>query len=235
MNSFPEDSIQYLSESWWENDADPSIAKGSLVWAHVQFFSQVPIEIVPTRVSAEDHSSATLEARPLRADGGWRPPAPALPVAGLPKLDDADAFAAYRVKKRPCLVVGSTTYKPVPKVISAGMPKRSIHEFTLVAPFYSQHQSGHGGYNPEFVERIRHAEWSRYFWDMLPISQGKESILRLDQIQPLGLHWQSHEKTGFRLCKEAISIMDEWLRWLLFGVEEKTISTFKVLLAESTA
>ena len=42
-----------------------------------------------------------------------------------------------------------------------------------------------------------------------------ESILRLDHIQPIGKHYESHEWTQYCLSEEAMLILNEWLHWLL--------------------
>lgn len=41
-----------------------------------------------------------------------------------------------------------------------GQPKWSVAPFAIAAPFYSADQDGRAGYNPAFVERIRHAPTS---------------------------------------------------------------------------
>lgn len=59
-----------------------------------------------------------------------------------------------------------------------------------MAPFYGADRDGRrGGWNPLFLERIRRGEYPQYLWDKLPVgTQVKESVLRLDHLQPLGGH-----------------------------------------------
>ena len=54
-------------------------------------------------------------------------------------------------------------------------------------------------------------------WDQLPLSGRNESILRLDHLQPIGRHGESYELTEFELHEEALSLVDEYLSWVLMG------------------
>ena len=228
MSDFPEDSIQYLAPKWWTPATSTALCRGALVLAHSQYFSQIPVEIYPERVDAEDHHTAYLRARPLRADSR-RLPEQDLPVAGLPRLEDADAWAAFRVKKRPCLILGCVEFEAIEGRLVAGMPKHKTHEFVLAAPYYSVSHEGISSYNAPFCDYVRHAKFSRFFWDNLPSPCGRESILRLDHAQPLGLHYQSYSHTGFCIDEKAMPIMDEWLAWFLFGIDGKEIAAFREL------
>ena len=230
LGKYPEDSIQYLAvNNWWEPDESKTICRGAIIRTYVQFFSQVPLELTAQRVEAENHGVATFVARPLYADAR-KTPSPSLPVAGFPNLEGADCHITNRAKKRPCLVIGSVNHKAIAKGLTIGMSKAATHEFILVAPFFSVSQEGRSGYNPEFVERIKHAEYSRYFWDILPFSSGHESIMRFDQIQPVGLHHQAYEHLGYKLSDESLDYIDEWLNWLIYGRDGERIAAFRGLV-----
>jgi hypothetical protein len=54
-------------------------------------------------------------------------------------------------------------------------------------------------------------------WDSLPFGSRKESILRLDHVQPVGKHGQSYEPSDFELHPDALGVLDEYLLWLLSG------------------
>jgi hypothetical protein len=54
-------------------------------------------------------------------------------------------------------------------------------------------------------------------WDSLPFSSRKESVLRLDHIQPIGKHGKSYEVSDYELHPEALLLVDEHLRWLMRG------------------
>lgn len=88
----------------------------------------------------------------------------------------------------------------------------------LVAPYYGADVGrGSGGWKAELVDRIRRCEYPQYMWESLPTATRKESILRLDQIQPLGRHGASYTLTEFCLSSDAIGFLDEWLGWLFTG------------------
>ena len=88
----------------------------------------------------------------------------------------------------------------------------------IVAPFFGADADGsRGGYRPELVERIRHAEYPQFVWDQLPVPGSRESILRLDQLQAVGRNPQSYEISRFVLSVEALGIIDDWVSWLLTG------------------
>lgn len=233
MSSFPEDSIQNMTDVWWEEDQTNQICRGAIVWTYVQFFSQVPLELIAERIEADKHDLATLKARPLHA-GGRRSDAPSLPVAGLPRLDGADCFIVNRAKKRPCLVLGAVDPQGVDRSLTRGMAKGATHDFFLVAPYFSVEQQGRSGYAPQFVERIRHAAYSRYFWDVLPGREGHESILRFDQVQPVGFHHQAYGHFGYRLSREALCLIDEWMDWIIYGRDGETLYAFRELVQATT-
>ena len=169
--------------------------------------------------------------QPLHATGK-RSGAASLPVAALPCLKGADCFIANRAKRRPCLVLGAVDNRPIHSELISGMSKSHTHEFFLVAPYFTVAQEARSGYNPQFVDRIRHAEYSRFFWERLPGKSGHESILRFDQIQPVGVHHQAHEHSGYRMTCAALSLTDEWLLWLLHGGKGKNLCNFSEIVQD---
>lgn len=232
MPEFPIDSIQNLvGLGWWEEDQSRSLCRGALVWTWVQYFSNIPLQIVAERVDPMGHKIASLVARPLHA-GSRGAPDPALPVAGLPRLDGADCFLVNRAKKRPCLVLGGACQAAIDRTLVQGMSKSATHIFVVVAPYYGVDQNVRAGYNPEFVEYIKHAKCRQFFWDILPMGSQEESILRLDQVQPLGIHYQSFDHTGYRLSHNALEIMDEWLNWFLHDIDGEELSSFRELIKD---
>ena len=86
-------------------------------------------------------------------------------------------------------------------------------------PYYGATRDGRrGGFNESFVDRVRRAEYPEYMWDSLPVgSRTDESILMLNQLQPIGRHHNAHEVTPHRLSESALDVVDEWLEWLLRG------------------
>ncbi|MDP8314873.1 MAG: hypothetical protein RAP70_07350 [Candidatus Celaenobacter antarcticus] len=214
---FPDDSVQSIitPSLWWEETETKNLERGCLVYAFIPHVDQVPYTIKPVgRSQAERHDSAKLDIAPLRMKD--RRKKEDLPVAAM-TLHDSELWAAYRAKKRVCLVLGSAV-PAVDNKLRFGMPKKSTAPTVIVAPYYGSDQDGtRAGYNPELVERIRHAEYPQFFWDKLPISGPKESILRLDHIQPVGTQSNSYELAKYKLSENAMELMDDLLKWLIWG------------------
>ena len=233
MPSYPEDCIQYLAnDDWWVTDDSNVLHRGMLIETYVQFYYQIPFQLVAERIAHDDHTTARFAVSSLNASGNARP-RPSLPVASMPQLQGADCFIFNRAKKRPCLVLGAVEQKAVKKVLTRGMSKALTAPFFLVAPFFGIPQKGRSGYNPQFVDRIIHAEYSAFFWDILPHERGCESILRLDQIQPIGAHHHSYKHLGYRLSEEAMMVMDERLDWIISGERRgEFLSAFHTLITE---
>lgn len=214
---FPDDSVQAIinPSPWWEKTKVKNLERGCLLYAFVPHVDQVPYTVKPIgRSQAERHDSAKLDIAPLRMKD--RRTKEDLPVAAM-TLHDGELWAAYRAKKRPCLVLGNNV-PTVDDSLKRGMPKRSTAPVVLVAPYYGVDRDGtRAGYKPELVERIRHAEYPQFFWDKLPVSGPKESILRLDHIQPVGTHYNSYELAEYKLSDNAMELMDDLLQWLIWG------------------
>lgn len=213
----PDDSIQAIIRpaTWWVANEHRNVCRGALVWAFVAHVDQIPNTLEPVGRKEDDrHDSAIFRVGPLRKS--HHRSQTDLPVAALP-LYPGEVFFVSRAKMRPCLVIGSEC-PVVDKNLVRGMPKRSTAPTVLVAPYYGADKDGsRGGYNAAFVERVRHCEYPQFVWDMLPVHGPKESILRLDHIQPVGGHYNAFELTDFRLCDDALGIIDEILMWVMRG------------------
>lgn len=217
-NEFPEDSIQSIAGTgdWWERDDSKELVRGKLVWAHVQFFDEIPLQLLPIRDDDHTHKTAVVKAEPLRANQR-RQQYEALPVAALPRRDGADGFVVNRAKRRPCLILGGAEPTQVLQRDSKGQPNWSIAPFAIAVPYYSVAQAGRAGYAPRLVELIRHARYRQFFYDRLPLGGSDESILRFDQAFPLSHNAQSHADAGYRLSQSALALVDEWLDWFITG------------------
>jgi len=223
--NFPEDSIQSILDpavSWWEKTESKTIERGFLVKAFLPHVDQIPYTIIPKgRKDANIHDKALVQIRELdikhprtRED---------LPVAAM-SLKQQEIWTAYRAKKRPCLVLGKTR-KKVDQPDRRGMPQRSTAQTLLVIPCYGADQDGpRAGYNPELVERIRHIVYPQFYLDMLPLGGPKESIARIDQMQPVGRMYNSYETTDFKLSAEALSV------WLPLEVPRRNLGIIYILI-----
>jgi len=214
--TFPTDSIQYICDSWWEKCDKNKLTRGALIKAFVPHVDQIPNTLIPVgRKEAGEHSKAIIKISPLRINDSR--PKETLPVAAL-SLHDDELWTAYRAKKRPCLVIG-TKQPHIDNALRRDMPKYLTSPTLIVAPYYGGDQDGNrAGYNSELADRIRHAEYPQFMLDYLPFPGTEQSILRLDHIQPVGLHYHAYEHSGFSLSEEAVElILDDWLQWLFYG------------------
>ena len=216
---YPEDCVQSIistdSTDWWIKNNEKTLCRGALVFAFAPHVDQVPYTFEPIgRTEASRHDSAEIRVAPLKVDQPLK--RTDLPVAAMP-LHTGEVWAAYRAKKRPCLVIGSDS-PSVDRALIRGMARHSTSPTVLAAPYYGVSQDGkRGGYNPGFVERIRQCDYPQFLWDKLPISQFEESILRLDHLQPIGTHRNSYKISEHKLSDDALEIVDELFNWLILG------------------
>lgn len=215
---YPDVCIQSVlaSDDWWRRDTSATLCRGSLIFAFSPHIDQVPYTFEPIgRTNPTQHHKAEVRVSPLRVDQLLQKAT--LPVAAM-TLHDGEVWAAYRAKKRPCLVIGEVGL-PVEKNLTLGKPNHATAPTILVAPYYGVDRNGlRSGYRPEFVERVRHLEYPQFMWDRLPFDGAtEESILRLDHLQPVGAHHQSYKLSGFKLCEVGVEVIDQMLTWLLSG------------------
>lgn len=216
----PDDSVQGVLHPtpWWTTDEELTLKRGRLIWVFVPHVSQEPMGLfIQGRVTPTDHSKALYQLGPLRID--HNPIATAgLPVAAVPSYS-GEVFTVHRAKKRPAVVL-STGGTVVPSTLRAGTARWQSAPSLLVIPSYGTMPDGkRGGWPPDFVRRIQLCEFPQYILDWLPISRSDEpSVLRLDHIQPVGLHHNSYELTPWVLSDPALEVLDDWLLWLQTGL-----------------
>jgi hypothetical protein len=216
--TYPDVCIQNLIDSaWWENYDGPEYRPGRLIRAFLPYVDQNPYRLVPLERGGEDgtqHERALFWLEPLNikhVSSRSR-----LPHAPLTERKN-EIRAVYRAKKRPAIIIGKSGPK-VDKEYTTGKAAYQTQQTVLVAPSYGADEDGRSGYKPELVERIRRCEYPQFMWDLLPIKgQTQESIIRLDQLQPLGKTTTTIEFTNFCLSEEALSYVYEWLEWLMTG------------------
>ncbi len=77
------------------------------------------------------------------------------------------------------------------------MPQKSTSQTLLVAPYYGVDLDGmRAGYPPKFVDAVKHTVYPQFFVDMLPLSGSDFSMMRFDQIQPVGRHFLNYCQDG---------------------------------------
>jgi hypothetical protein len=214
---FPDDSLQSLIQpsDWWIKNENKTLCRGALLFSFAPHIDQIPYTFEPVgRSQATEHNSAIVRVSPLKVDQPLRQID--LPVAAMP-LHDKEIWAAYRAKRRPCLVFGSESI-PVDKALTRGKPNYATAPMFLAAPYYGVAQGEkRAGYSPEFVERVRHCEYPQFHWEKLPISGVDGSILRLDHLQPFGAHHDAYKLSDYMLSPDAMDLLDDLLRWLIWG------------------
>jgi hypothetical protein len=228
---YPEDTIQAFVSEWWKEEKTPGLKRGRLIWGFVPHVFQVPMVLIPIgRSDPTNHERMDYRLEPLKAVK--YPKLPRLPVAAFP-LFEGEMLSAYKAKKRPLLVV-STGGPQIPKEITGGSPKWQTLPAMLVAPFYGAGFDGkRAGFNEEFVRRIRRCEYPQYLYDKLPEGgRTEESILRLDHLQPFPLFDQAYQWTPYCLSEDALTILDEWLHWLVEGIlpEDSILGMYRDVL-----
>lgn len=235
--TFPKDSIQstIYPSPWWVESTFSQPEKGELVWAYIPLVDQMPHKFkLAGRHDPEEHDSAQIVISPLRYNDPQRNSD--LPVAAM-TLAKGELWTAYRAKKRPCLIFCDQKLL-VEKKLVQGKPKWQSAPTFLVAPYYGADEGiDRSGFGALFQERIQYAVYPQLMRDMLPIPGSTFSILRLDQLQPIGAHHQALDRTGFKLSDDASLIVDEWLDWLITGTfpEDSFILEFQKSIQEKIA
>jgi hypothetical protein len=230
---YPDDSVQSWPTDWWVKDEKRTADRGRLVRTFVPYPEQKPHRLIPEARGTDptDHSRALVKIEPFRlgepAKGGG------LPVPALP-LHPGESYFVQRGKIRPAVIL-SVGGSEVPKELRRGEPAYQSARTLLVAPFYGGDKDGmRAGWNPEFVTRIRHAEYPQYVWDKLPLPGAEESILRLDHVFPVGEDPAGYELKEYRLGEDALALLDEWILWLFTGSlpEQSILADIRRGLAE---
>lgn len=217
--AYPEKCVQQYATPWWEQDNDPDLRRGRLVWAFIPHMGVEPwtLELVG-RTDPTVHSAARYRLDRLSI---YKPPKkPDLPVAAWPAFE-GEVLTVFPAKKRPALVL-SLGGELVPDDQRKGSARWTTAQTILVAPYYGSSASAdRGGWPVPLIERIRECEYPQFIWDQLPLtSSTRESVLMLNRIQPIGDHRNSIQITAFRMGADALDILDEWIGWLLTGTME---------------
>jgi|WetSurMetagenome_2_1015567.scaffolds.fasta_scaffold09881_5 hypothetical protein len=235
--SFPEDSLQSFAgaDKWWIKNESKKLCRGALIFAFAPHVDLTPhyIESVG-RTDATKHDSAVIQVSPLSINQPLKK-IPQLPIAAM-TLFEGEVWAAYRAKKRPCLVF-SVGGIPVDKELTRRKSPRATAPTFLAAPYYGIGQNGkRSGYNPLFIEGVRHCEYSQFHWEKeLPFKDGEESLLRLDHLQPLGAHYNSYKLSDYMLSPYAMSLLDDLLYWFVRGglPENSDLLLYKEFIKET--
>ncbi len=215
MANPPDDAVQAYVTQWWVTDETPTLCRGSLIWAPLGHVDQEPKRlIVEGRSDPTSHDRALYRVEPYQTGAGR--PHQKLPVAGMPE-GAGEFHLAIVAKRRPALVMAEQAPE-VQKALRIGAARWQTARTIIVAPYYGADPGPRGGWKPEFITRIRRAEYPQYVWDSLPTGTNSgTSILRLDHVQPISTLRGTYDCTRYRLAPEALQIIEDSLEWLRIG------------------
>lgn len=206
---FPDDAIQSMIGPWWAPDRSDVLARGRLIYTYALHADAHPYVLTAEgKKEPADPSRVKLRIEPFQSDAPPKPPAP--PTPALP-FEEGEAWSVHRVRRRPCLVLG-VTGPGVHRPLRTAARENPVGPALLVAPYYEAASLDAG-----FVARARRAEYPHCVWDKLPISGGREVILRLDQAQPLGRDPLGFEWAEHALTPAALAVVDAWFQWNTTG------------------
>ena len=212
---YPEYVIQSYADKWWETDESDALRRGRLIWAYIPYIDQQPMILIPEgRTSPTEHKKINYQLQPLQFTAARRHLK--LPVAALPAFS-GEIRTVYRAKERPALVISSFS-SIIPKHLKKRGAPWQYKGANLIVPIYGIEASEkRAGWNPEFIERVKRCEYPEYMWDLIPSNTGAltESVLRFDQIQPIGDDAKNYKLTNHCLTREALEIIDEWIFWVI--------------------
>jgi hypothetical protein len=214
--NYPEDSIQCSVEpdSWWIDDGKREFQVGRLVWAFLPHVDNDPYAIEAVRARSTEHREAIVRFHPLDVKAAVK--YDHFPVAPLPQYS-GEIKCVYRSKKRPAMIVHAGG-PDIPNELRRNKPRRQTDPCILVAPFYGATEDGQrAGFSPAFVERVRRCEYKQFWWDILPETGYRtDSIMRLDQVQPVGRNHSVVDVTNYCLSETALILMEQFLKWFCY-------------------
>lgn len=215
--AFPEDSIQYVLDDWWETAPKGSPKRGDLIRTLVPFRFGLPTCLLTKRRADQpgDHERVDFESRPFGFDAVI--PKEKLPIAGLPHIEGG-SYMLLPFKKRPALVLASPA-DPPDESLTLGLAGYQKTPCFIVAPYYGADKNGErGGYPDDLVQLVRRCKYPQYFWDCLPlIGDTTSSLLRIDAMFPVVYDRNWYRHTGYRLTPDGMEIMAEYIEWFMTG------------------
>lgn len=142
-----------------------------------------------------------------------------MPVAAMP-LAPGEVYLLRKAKKRPAVVLAGAT-APMP-LKPTGAATWQYAPTLLVAPLYGGDQSEkRSGWRSDLVADIRHCHWPQYFYERLPLGGAEESIMRLDNVHPIGRHQDCYQLTEYRLSDQALATVHDYWHWMKTGTLAK--------------
>lgn len=236
----PDDCLQNVIDfPWWVRDDGQTLCRGRLVYVNLPHVmgEQATLE-VEGRNEPTEHRKAVYSVKALRYPEVRDASVQKLPVAAIPKYH-GETLLVQRAKVRPAIVLTAELME-IPRGLRMGETKHWTNPTAIVAPSYGATPDGRAAPNPELLKRFRHCEYPNYMCLWLPKTSRNgiqledfPSIVRLDQMQPIGTHLHNYELTTARLSERALSILNDWLVWLHTGIlPEGELKFFREYLLE---
>jgi hypothetical protein len=142
-------------------------------------------------------------------------------------LESNEAYRVNRSKIRPAIVLYCNCTD-----LKASGGKGNYH---LIAPLYGVDPSSkRSGYPTAFMEKVSQLQYPEllYFSNM-PMPGGVPSVLRLDNIQPVGNNHNNYQLIGYKLSEQTLMIVYDMIEWMLTGEVNEALSVYREL-ADST-
>ncbi len=237
-NHYPEETIQSVAADgeWWEKSTDLALCRGRLIWAFVPLIESNPktLQGVSRGADPGDHSTATFRLAPLRAADARNRASTAFPVAALP-LASGEVHGVFRTKRRPMIVLSEIS-PSVPRSQQLGGRGWQTSAAVLAAPAYGIAKTPtRTGWPAGLIPFVQKAEYPQYMWDIFPnLGEPTGSIVRFDQVCPIGTGSQAYEPTENVLSPVAMTIVEDWFQWFLTGLipERSALKAARDLLTE---
>lgn len=210
---YPQHSIQHVftrefgGGSWWVFDPKPEACRGRLARAFVPFTEPVVRTLEPLG-EEERYRVATQDARKPRAEP--------VQVLGLPPRGES-LWGLQPCKHRHVLMLSEGGVSVARDIKRGRASKWRFAKTILVAPYFSVSGGKTAAFPEAFVEGARLGVYPQLMWDILPRGERDGSILRLDQLQPIGHAPSCYALTPWRLSEEALALVDEWVAWSMSG------------------
>jgi len=207
------------SEPIWEACDTKVPVQGQLVWTLVPYIENVVHLFNMTRANPGDHHEVIGRIEPMLKHVL---PKPSIPVASFP-LESNEAYRVNRSKIRPALLLYCNCTD-----LKAEGGKGNYH---LIAPLYGVDPSSkRSGYPAAFIEKVAQFRYPELiYFANTPMPRGVSSILRLDNIQPVGNNHNNYRLIGHKLSYPTLQLVFDMLKWMFTNEISELLNTYKDL------
>ncbi len=203
----------------WEGCDTKVPVQGQLIWILVPYIENVVYLFNVNRANPENHQEVIGRFEPML---NHVLPKPKIPVAAYP-LESNEAYRVNRSKIRPAILLYCNCTD-----LKASGGKGNYH---LIAPLYGVDPSSkRSGYPTVFMEKVAQLEYPELmYFSKMPMPGGVPSVLRLDNIQPVGNNHTNYKLIGHKLSEQTLMIVHDMIEWMMTGLVSETLSAYKEL------